>query len=239
MCYNLNTVRSEPYGLDDYVHVIKRGVRGLPIVKNEHDRHRFLLMLRHLNDRFYPEDWFDDLRLANLIDSFERPDFWPPQKPLVGLVCFCLLNNHFHLLLHEITPGGISKFMQRLGTSMARHFNAKYQEQGALFQSAYRSRTINDEDYLGYVSAYIQVKNCFELYPDCRAVTLKNFDQLFAWAEQYPDSSLGETTGYRPRLLTTEPIISEMFAPKEYKEFCRDFIIGRNQDEADELIAFE
>ncbi len=220
-------MRKEPYTVGSYVHVIKRGSRGLPIVKDENDRRRFLLMLRHFNDEFYPDNWFKDLLDAKLTHSFERPTVWPSQKRIVEIICYCLVENHFHFLLREIVEGGIARFMKRLGVGMAKYFNEKYKEKGSLFQGAYRSKTISDDTYFHYVSAYIQVKNCLELHPSGYHLACRNFENSFLWAEKYPYSSLGEFTGVETKNIITRGLLSETFTPTEYKEFCRDFISSR------------
>jgi putative transposase len=207
----------------------------MSIVRDEDDRIRFLLMLRHLNDRFYSPNWFRDVALlkSRSTDSlFIRPDSWPPQEKIVKIICFCLVENHFHLLLEEITDGGISLFMQRLSIAMAKHFNEKYKETGSLFQGAYRSRTVSDDTYLRYVSSYIQVKNCFEVFPAGYEKAVNSFDQTFLWATEYPYSSLnayysgGTKADY---LIVNTELLSGMFTEDTYKVFCRDFVSGRSK----------
>jgi len=238
MWYNIE-MRREPFTVGSYVHVIKRGTRGLPIVKDENDRRRFLLMLRHFNDQFCPDNWFKDLTEANLIHSFNRPDTWPRQEKLVEIICFCLVENHFHLLLREILTGGVTKFMRRLGIGMSNHYNEKYRERGSLFQGAYKLRTIDEDDYLKYVSAYIQVKNCFELFLSGYQKASKNFDQAYSWARQYPYCSLGEFVGDCERVIIDPELLTEIFSPAEYRDFCRDLIIGRSDILEDGLVVLE
>ena len=116
-------MRREPFTVGSYIHVIKRGSRGLPIIKDERDRFRFLLMLKHFNDEYQPDNWFRDLVESGFDKTFDRPDIWPEQEKIVGVIGYCLLDNHFHLLLKEIIPDGISKFMQLLGICMAKYYN--------------------------------------------------------------------------------------------------------------------
>ena len=120
---------------------------------------------------------------------FERPDYWPDQDPLVRILAWTLMPNHFHLLLEEITEGGIAKFMQRLCGSMSMAFNAKYAERGSLFQGSYKSRTVDSDRYVRYLAYYIQVKNVLELYPGGLSQAIRYFDDSWAWALQYPFSS--------------------------------------------------
>lgn len=212
----------EPYGVGSFVHVTQRGTRGSPIVRDELDRERFLFMLAHFNDEFAPENWFRDISV-NDRPSFERPVAWPEQKKIVRVLGFCLLTNHFHLLLEEVTEGGISKYLHRMGTAISKHFNKKYEERGSLFQGPYHSRTITSDTHLTYASAYVQVKNAFDMYRDGLKGAMKDFDSAYEWALNYPYSSLGDYNGLSTRPIIEKIMLTERFTPKEYKTFCRDF----------------
>lgn len=224
-------MRKEPFTVGSQVHVVKRGSHGMSIVRDEKDRLRFLLSLVHLNDKWTSENWFRDLEDCGLAHTLKRPTLWPPQERIVQILCFCLVENHFHLLLKEIQDGGIAKFMQKIGIAMAKHFNEKYKQRGSLFQSAYRSRTITDDRYLRYVSAYIQVKNTFEIYPGGYEKARREFNKAFEWAAAYPYSSLMDFMGRREDSFVEPEILGEIFSREEYKSFCRDIIEGRNIDD--------
>lgn len=218
-------MRKEPYGVGSFVHVIHRGTRGAHIVRDNEDRNRFLLMLAHFNDKYQPENLFRDINDPSL-SLFERPDVWPEQEKLVNIIAFCLLDNHLHLLLEEIQEGGISKFMQRLGTSMSYRFNLKYKESGSIFQGSFRSRTIDNNNYLQYVIAYIQLKNALDMY-EGKIPPESDFENAYAWACSYPYSSLGDHVGGFERPIVEKDFLSSIFSPVEFKEFSKDFLEGR------------
>lgn len=179
-------MRVEPYAVGSVLHVVKRGARGMEIARDDADRWRFLKLLYLLNDEYQD---INSARDANKLKPFERPPHWPERKPLVSVLAWTLMPNHFHLLLRETRAGGVTKFMQRLGASMTMHFNEKYGEQGSIFQGAFKSRTVNSDEYLRYAVAYIVVKNVFELYPGGLAKAIKEFDSTWKWAYAYPFSS--------------------------------------------------
>jgi putative transposase len=218
-------MRKEPYGVGSFVHVIQRGTRGAPIVHDDEDKNRFLLMLAHFNDEYQPANWFRDIDDPNL-SPFTRPSEWPKQKNIVHIIAFCLLTNHFHLLLEETREGGISKFMQRLGTGMAYRYNLKYKEHGSIFQGSFRSRTIDRDNYLRYVIAYIQLKNTLDMYKGTWTST-RAFERAYTWACSYPYASLGDHVGTCKRPIIERDFLVELFAPATFKEFGRDFIEGR------------
>lgn len=225
-------MRKEPYSVDSLVHVIHRGTRGTSIARDAEDKDRFLLMLAHFNDEYQPFNWFRDIYASGL-SPFERPDAWPDQKKLVHIVAFCLLDNHFHLLLKEIQDGGISKFMQRLGTGMSSRYNVKYEEKGSLFQGSFRARTVHSDTYLRYVLAYIQLKNAL----DACGVSVsseKDFEHSYTIACEYPYSSLGDHVGAFKRPIIETDFLVDIFPQAELKEFSKDFLLGRVQIDKDD-----
>lgn len=221
-------MRKEPFGVGSYVHVVQRGVRGLPIVRDEDDRFRFLLMLIHFNDSFASSNWHRDLHDAHVHRTFERPSHWPERDEHARLLAFGFVENHFHLLLEEIKDDGIARFMHRLCTGMAKRFNERHGEKGALFQGSYSARAVDSDEYLRYVSAYIQVKNAFDVHPKGYDWARNNFDEAYAWASTYPYSSLGDYTGKFDRPIVDKELLASLYSSDDYREFARDMILGRN-----------
>jgi hypothetical protein len=229
-------MRKEPYGIGSYVHVVQRGVRGMPIVRSDDDRWRFLKLLRYLNDANVPRNWERDIAPEHIRAGFSRPPHWPKQQPYVSIIAFCLLDNHFHLLLQETTDGGISKLMQRVSTSMARYLNAKYDERGTPFQGSFRSRTVSRDEHLQYLNAYIHVKNTFDLFPRGAARARADFDEAFSWAEGYPFSSLIDYMGHRHAQLLDYAAATEIFGDvTTFKRFAREIM----QDRAEQRDIFD
>jgi len=228
-------MRKEIFGIGSYVHVVNRGTRSLPIVRDDIDRFRFLLMLSHFNDHFAPLNWYRDLQDTDLHNSLSRPNTWPPQERLVNIIAFCLVENHFHLLLQELTEGGVPRFMQRLGTGMAKRFNERHGQKGSLFEGPYRARLVSDDRYFRYVTAYIQVKNAFDVHPRGYVWARDHFDEAYNWATRYSYSSLGDYIGIfggsqastEHRAIVEREFLSSLFSPDEYREYSRDMILGR------------
>lgn len=75
----------------------------------------------------------------------------------VDLNAFCLMPNHFHLLVYQHHQGALSMLMRSLMTSYSRYFNARYNRSGPLFESRYRASLIQDEAYLEHISRYIHL----------------------------------------------------------------------------------
>jgi len=73
------------------------------------------------------------------------------------LLAYCLMNNHYHLLIYQVTAGSMSGLMRSLMTSYSHYFNLKYKRSGSLFESRYKASRINTPDYLEHISRYIHL----------------------------------------------------------------------------------
>ena len=236
-------MRKEPYMVGDFVHVYNRGNRKQPIVLDLKDQWRFLLMLRYFNDEYSPMNIFREINAlwkSDFYGSFEWSASWPDHKPLVNIVCFTLVPNHYHFILEEIADGGITKFMRKLGTGMTNYFNTKYKESGRLFQGAFKAKRIDTENYLSYLTVYIQVKNVFELYPGGIKKAMENFEDAFEWAVKYPYCSLADYAGNRNSPIIEKSIAGDMFpSVEEYREFAKKCMFDMNLDDKLSKLIFD
>lgn len=169
-------MRKEPFSVGSFVHVYNRGNRKQAIVIGARDKWHFLQMLYYFNHEKSIPNTFRELKTLLKSDFNSRliwPKTWQERKPIVKILAFSLLENHFHLLLREIKKGGITTFMRKLGTGMTNYYNSKYQDSGRLFQGAYKARLVDKDSYLKYLSVYIQFKNILDLYPGEKRKHLK------------------------------------------------------------------
>lgn len=84
----------------------------------------------------------------------------------VELLCYCLMGNHFHLLLYQSQQGGMQRLMRGVMTSYSRYFNTKYGRSGQLFESRYKASCISNQSYMEHISRYIHLNpKDWQLYP--------------------------------------------------------------------------
>jgi len=223
-------MRKEQFGTGTFVHVIQRGSRQMPIVRNDTDRWRFLRLIRYVNDESVPRHWERDISPDDILDNFRRPAYWPAIKPYVSVIAYCLMDNHFHLLLQERLEGGVSKFIQRISNSMAMHHNARYGTSGTLFEGPYRARVVADDRHLQYLGAYINVKNPFERFPGGLHVATANFEQAYAFAIAYSFSSTADFAGVRTSSILDHALRQELFSnPNEFKGVAQELMLDRQE----------
>ena len=123
--------------------------------------------------------------------------------------------------------------MHKFSMGHSKFINAKYRENGKLFQSTFKSKILDTDEYLRRVAVYVMVKNTFELFPKGGlAGATKNFEDAWKWAIDYPFSSLGSYAGKRNSPILDKDLLGEIFdSPKDFKEFSKDYILGRTIDE--------
>jgi len=75
----------------------------------------------------------------------------------IELLAYCLMGNHFHLLLYQYEQSSMSHLMRSIMTSYSRYFNFKYNKTGSLYESTYKASIINSDSYLTHISRYIHL----------------------------------------------------------------------------------
>lgn len=133
----------------------------------------------------------------------------------VKLLAYCLMPNHFHLLLRPKNPSDISRFISDITNSYTRYFNTKNRRSGVLFRGTFKSKEIADDASLLQVSRYIHLNPIISSKANPRG-TLKK-------PQDYPYSSYHEWAGFKnPHLVEEEEInswVKQAGGPKGYRDF--------------------
>lgn len=146
-----NTIKE--YEAGGYYHIYNRGVEKRIIFKDEKDYKTFL---SYLELYLMPPDFDEpDLQGPSLNEKI------PPSRVLknyfgeITLLSYCLMPNHFHLMVKQNSDRGIDRFMRSLATKYVRYFNTRYKRVGPLFQGIYKAVRVLDEFQFTYLSKYI------------------------------------------------------------------------------------
>lgn len=139
------------YESGGYYHLYNRGVNKRLIFKDQKDYSTFLSYLQlYLSP---PPD------LRGLSSQAQFPI--APSKQLknytseIELLSYCLMPNHFHLMVKQNSEYAINHFMRSLCTKYARYFNTRHKRVGHLFQGSYKAVRIYDEYHFTYLTKYI------------------------------------------------------------------------------------
>jgi len=150
-----NTVRE--YLKNGVYHVYNRGINKQNIFLNDHDYSTFL---------FYLKLYLDDPEKLKDLDPQKR--HYLSRKIFYGkveLLCYCLMPNHFHLILKQKGEKDISEFMRCVTLNYSMCFNDKRKRVGPLFQGKYKAVLVKNDEYLLHLSRYIHL-NPFAKVPN-------------------------------------------------------------------------
>jgi putative transposase len=183
-------------------HVLNRGVEKRTIFLDTSDHARFVHNLYEFNDSAPANN---DRRLAQMIEI--RSQSFGGRKKIVDLHGWCLMGNHYHLLLSERVENGISDFMRKINVGYAMYFNEKYQREGTLFQGKTKKIHIANDAHFLHILHYIHLNPLDFLTETKEWRTLKIADaqQALTHLENYRWSSFLDYMGKKnfPSILTT------------------------------------
>jgi putative transposase len=149
----------EPFENGEIYHIYNRGVDKRDVFMDDKDRYRFIHDLFEFNDekpvinvdyRFTKQQ---DQSMGIRLPYIEKK----PRKLLADVLAFCLMNNHFHLMLVQKSDGGVTRLMRKLGAGYTNYFNEKYNRSGALFQGKFKSVHLEKQAHFLYLPHYIHL----------------------------------------------------------------------------------
>ncbi len=163
----------------EYYHIYNRGNSKQKIFHNTKDYERFikLLYICNSNQNFKFRD------IEKKVYEIDRGN------TIVSIGSYCLMSNHFHLMLKEISEGGISKFMQKLTTAYSMYYNTKYERTGSLFEGKFKSEHLANDRYLKYIFSYIHLNPLKIIDKEWKEKGLKNKSGALEFLNKYKFSS--------------------------------------------------
>lgn len=184
------------FEINGIYHVVKRGVEKRKIFQKPQDYHRFILGLEFCNTSEPTDLW--TLIVGSDPTKLLRERLEEKRKmngvPLVGVLAFVLMPNHFHAILCEIKENGISQFMQKMG-GYSTYFNKQYNRVGPLFQSRFKAVRVKDDVQLNTVFAYVHT-NPVELWePGWKERKVRSPKRAIKKLEEYWASSYSDYIG--------------------------------------------
>jgi putative transposase len=207
------------YVADSYYHIYNRGVEKRKIFEDEQD---YKVFLSYLKTYLTPKD------LDALYERLADPDVtWAEKDKILSqirlnnfsdemqLLCYCLMPNHFHLLVKQKAADAIDRFMNSLNTRYVMYFNKKHNRVGVLYQGVYKAVRVETTEQLILLSGYIHT-NPHSLSPQGEALQ----------THLSQPSSLPEYLGYRTSSwihLEILSFFSKKFDQVSYKNFIENY----------------
>ena len=213
--------RKISFAPDEYYHVYNRGTDKRVIFLEPRDEERFiaLLYLANTKDSVHISN-YQGLALMELL-ALERDD------SLVHIGAYCLMPNHFHILIKERDPEGLSFFMHKLLTGYTMYFNKKYERTGTLFEGNFKARHVDEDIYLNYLLAYIHLNPVKIIDSNWKENGIKDIKKAEKFLSDYQSSSyhhyLG-SGGDESVILEPAEFPGYFQNPREFKDFVRDWL---------------
>jgi len=175
------SIRKTAFVPEEYYHIYNRGNSKQKIFTSKKDYERFVALLYGVNtsQRFN----FFDFKKGDGIFSKEL------ENPLVSIGAYCLMPNHFHLLVTPLSEEGLSKFMQKLSTSYVMYFNRIYKRTGGLFEGKFKSIHIENDKQLKYLFSYIHLNPIKLIDSKWKENGIKSLESAFEYLNTYQYSS--------------------------------------------------
>lgn len=244
-------IRRPEFYEEGVYHIYNRGVAKLPVFLGDTDYRDFQDILRYLLIGFPIKISHQDRFLSKEVEKEHLPVTYKadPQsnglfKNLIDLVAYCLMPNHFHLLIQIKNPIGqlqredrrmrsfysIPEFMRRLAITYTQKFNYRNQREGSVFQGVYKVKNVPNDSYVIQVGKYIHLN----------PVTAGLVDQPDKWFwSDYPAYERPEA--FEHDQFTTQELLMSYFGGKkqDYVEFIKDSLFEETKDLAKYTIDHE
>jgi putative transposase len=138
-------------------HIINRGNRREAVFHDNYDYEKFLKLI---------------------IESKE--------KYAIKIYAYCLMPNHFHLVIYTKYADSLSQAMHWISSSYVRYYNKRYNISGHLWQGRYKSFIVQEDSYLLVLLKYVEanpkrariVKDCIDYKYSSANNRIKNNENL-------------------------------------------------------------
>ncbi len=218
-------IRNVTFAPGEFYHIYNRGTDKRPIFSDASDCHRFQELL-YLSNSQKSVNVRDVKQSTDSVYEYERGD------PRVAIGAYCLMPNHFHLLLVPLEDDGVSQFMKKLGTSYSMYFNKKYDRTGTLFEGPFKAKHADSDVYLKYLYAYIHL-NPVKLWTERK----EEGQSATEFLKHFKYSSLGEYTGLErsvKSIIDSKPFPEYFTTAAEHMEELKEWLGYRDLLPADE-----
>lgn len=136
------------YCENGYYHLYNRGVAKNDIFATEQD---YAVFLYYLKEYLSPPQTPTQEEIA----AMKTPYLLKNYCDEIELIAFCLMPNHFHLLLKQRKERSIEHFMRSLLIRYSQYVNKNKGRVGHLYQGVYKGILVERDEYLWWLSRYL------------------------------------------------------------------------------------
>ena len=206
--------RKHPIVIGEYYHFYNRGVEKRKIFQDKQDYERFAFLLYICNTT-------KSIKLRDLGRQFDRGEI------IVDIGAYCLMPNHFHILIKEKQENGASTYMRKVMTAYSMYFNKKYKRSGTLFEGAFKSSHCGGDSYLKYLYSYIHLNPAKIIDKNWKTSSGAQRGKLLEFVTNYKYSSLREYLN-KPYIINPKPFPKYFTNANDHKRELSDWLPDTN-----------
>jgi len=208
----------------DVYHILNRGVEKRKIFLNEKDYFRFVYCLYDFNNKNTTSFSYWNRRKYSDYSAIGWPNKNKDDNKLVDVLCWCLMPNHYHILVQEKLDGGAGIFSKKLSGAYTQYFNLKNKRSGVLFQGKSKIIQIKRDDHFMYLPYYIFSNPIKLIEKDWKEKGVKNLEKVRKFLENYKWSSYLDVVGKNnfPFIINSKSFI-DLFGLNK-RQFQKSFI---------------
>jgi putative transposase len=167
--------RKDPFITGQSYHVYNRGVDKRNVFNSTKDYERFLSIL----------DAFNTLKPANNTTRSSQRKKELDDSKLIEMHDYCLMPNHYHLVVEQLTDNGVSKFLQKVMTGYTMYFNKKNERSGVVFQGRTKSKLVFTDEYRLWLKNYLALNPLDLCEPGWKTNGIKNETNALKFLKEY------------------------------------------------------
>ncbi len=187
-------------------HICNKSIANYGIFKDLDNCQRFVQALDYYNNHNYDK---------NLGKYLKKHDDYRPQlldldkNSFVKFISYCVMPDHYHLVIKILKGGIISKYINDLENSYSRYFNVKFDRKGPLWQNHFKAVRVKSNEQLLHVVRYVNIN------PTTSGLANKPEDWTYSSYQDFISN---------PKYL--KEIITEISISntERFKKFCEDNI---------------
>lgn len=149
--------RTTPFVTGEIYHVYNRGVAKNDIFGKVQEYNHFISLLNYYRFEKVPGHYSSFSRLPHSTRASIWQDLMAKKQYRVNILGYCLMPNHFHLMLRQVIDQGILKFVRQVSNSYSHYFNIGNERVGGLFQGVFKSVHVSSEEQIINLSRYIHL----------------------------------------------------------------------------------
>ena len=222
--YDILMERKIQFSIGEFYHAYSRGNNKSKIFLVDTDKKRFMRLLFLCNSmRTVVFKDFEKMPLSEIKRG----------ETLVDIGAYCLMTNHFHLLLREKRENGISLFMAKLLTAYSMYFNKRHKRTGALFEGRFLATHADSDEYLKYLFSYIHLNPVKIVDPNWKIDGISDMKKVKQHLNNYFYSSYDDYIGKEreEKFILKKDVFPEYFEDfTEFEQFIDEWLTYKDEE---------